>query len=467
MVLVRMLKEIFEKIFSSTPSEWEEWDREYVWHPFTRMWEWVEGENLLIVRGEGNYLIDSKGRKYFDGVSSLWVNIHGHNHPLLNKAIVEQMKKISHSTYLGLAHEAGSKFSKALVSFLPSPLSRIFFSDNGSCAVEVALKMSFQYWKCRGEERVYFLSLNNAYHGDTLGAVGAGGIALFHGIFGPIVVKSIKAPSPYCYRCELNLKRENCELECAQRIEKILKQNKGKLCALIIEPEVQAAGGIIVMPEGYMKRVAEICAENDVHLIYDEVATGFGRTGKMFAFEHSGTVPHFLCLAKGITGGYLPLAVTVTSNEVMEKFHSAPHENLKTFFHGHTYTANPLACACALQNLALMSEDGFWERIEKLCEKFKELLFHFFYHHRFVGDVRVKGLMGGVEIVKDRGTKESFPSQKRIGWRVCMKVRERGVIMRPLGDVLVFLPPLSSTEEEIEHFISSARWALDEVIKEV
>ncbi len=455
--------ELWKEIENSGPQEWDRWDREYVWHPFTQMREWLSSQNLTIVAAEGNYLIDADGKRYFDGVSSLWVTIHGHKHPCLNKAILGQLNRVAHTTYLGLAHDMGAKLARALTGILPRPLKRVFYSDNGSTAVEIALKMAYQYWSHHGQKRPRFLSLENAYHGDTLGAVGVGGIDVFHTAFGPIIVKSLKAPSPYCYRCPLRLKRETCDLACADELEQILTQHRDHISAIIVEPEVQAAAGMIVMPEGYIQRVSAAARTHGVLLIYDEVATGFGRTGRLFAMEHSGTVPDFVALAKGITGGYLPLAATITTEDVFEAFLGS-YEEFKTFFHGHTYTANPLACAASLENLKILTHTSFLQRIEKLARTFSCILEEQFGAHPNAGDIRIKGLMAGVELVKDRKKREPFSVEKRVAWRTTLKVRERGLILRPLGDVLVFMPPLSSTEDELQFMVETARWALDEVL---
>lgn len=424
----------------------EEKDRSLIWHPFTQFLEWEKDEMTIIDRGEGVYLYDVKGKRYIDGVSSLWVNLHGHRNPHLDKAILSQLKKISHSTFLGLSHKPAIELAELLVKISPN-LKRVFYSDNGSTAMEVALKVAYQFFKNEGfKKRDTFLCLKNGYHGDTLGAVSVGGIELFHGIYKKLCFKAIKAPSPYCYRCELNFKYPKCSLACAERLAELLRKNKDRICGVVIEPKVQAAGGMIVMPEGYMRAVENSAMENEVFLIADEVATGFGRTGRTFACEHENIQPDIMALSKSISGGYLPLAVTLFKEEIFSAF-KGKHSEKKTFYHGHTYTGNPLACAVSIENIKLLLKkmDSYIKKInfiEEEMEKFREI--------PIVGDVRGCGFMWGIELVKDKKKKIPFHIDERVGHRVCMEMRKRGVILRPLGDVIVVLPPLSITKKEFQ-----------------
>lgn len=429
--------------------EIRELDKKYIWHPFTQMKDWLCEEPLVIERGEGNYLIDDRGKRYLDGVSSLWVNVHGHNHPRLNQALIEQLSKIAHSTMLGLTNPPAAMLAERLVSIAPSGLSKVFYSDNGSTAVEIALKMAFQYFRHKGEvSKTKFAYLNNSYHGDTLGAVSVGGIELFHSTFRPLLFDAYKLPSPYCYRCEFGKERESCNRECIKRAEEILSQNSKSIAALIMEPLVQGAAGMITHPEGYLKALADICRRNNILLILDEVATGFGRTGKMFACEHEGVTPDFLCVAKGITGGYLPLAATLTTEEIFNAF-LGDYAEFKTFFHGHTYTGNPLACAVAIENLRLFEEESTLEKVNRGSEIFDEELKKF-EEYGFVGEVRKRGYMIGIELVKDKVTKEIFPVEQKVAIKISARARHYGIITRPLGNVLVMMPPLSITESEIK-----------------
>jgi len=424
-------------------------DKKFIWHPFTQMKDWLKEEPVVIERGEGNCLIDDKGNRYIDGVSSLWVIVHGHNHPFINDAIKQQLDKIAHTTMLGLTNPKAAELAEKLVNIAPKGLSKVFYSDNGSTSVEIAMKMAFQYFQHKGEKlRTKFAYLNNSYHGDTLGAVSVGGIQLFHSTFKPLLFKGFKLPSPYCYRCEFGKTLETCSRECVKKSREILVKNKETIAALIMEPLVQGAAGMITQPKGYLKEIAEICKENNILMILDEVATGFGRTGKMFACEHEDVSPDFLCVAKGITGGYLPLAATLTTNEVYNAF-LGEYSEFKTFFHGHTYTGNPLACAAAVANLKLFETEQTIKKMQrgikylsKKLEKFKS--------YKFVGEVRQCGYMVGVEIVKNKQTKEMFPIEDRVCIKISAKAREFGVITRPLGNVLVMMPPLSITDDEID-----------------
>ncbi len=429
------------------------------------MADWEKDDPLIIERGEGNYLFDTEGRKYFDGVSSLWVNLFGHGRKEIDEAVRSQLDRVAHSTFLGLSHPPAIELAEKLLAVSPPGLSRVFYSDNGSTAMEVAIKMAFQYWRQReggAEGRREFLALSEAYHGDTIGSVSAGGIDLFHKIFRPLLFSVRRLPVPHCYRCPYGLSRPSCSLFCADRMEEEVRARKEVLAATIVEPLVQGAAGMLLMPEGYLARLRAVTRECGVLLVCDEVATGFGRTGTMFACEQEGVSPDIMAVAKGMTGGYLPLAATVTTEEIYRAF-LGPYEEFKTFFHGHSYTANPLGCAAAIATLSVFEREDVLPRVSRLAEtmafELKKLS-----GHRNVGDIRQKGLMAGIEIVADKETRERFPPERKVGQRVIRKVRDRGVILRPLGDVIVLLPPLSSSEEEIEALVRSASWGIDAVL---
>ena len=418
----------------------KEWDKKYIWHPFTQMQEYMETDPLVIERGEGFYLIDSEGKKYIDGVSSLWVLVHGHGKKELLDVIREQSEKLCHSTLLGLANEPSVLLAKRLVEITPQGLSKVFYSDNGSTSVEIALKMAYQYWQQRGEKRrKSFICFSNGYHGDTIGSVSVGGIDLFHKVYRPLLFKTYKSPSPYCYRCPLKLEKESCGKACIGEFEKMVKSHKDELCAVVIEPLVQGAGGMITQPEGFLSSIARITRENGLLLITDEVATGFGRTGSMFACEKEGVKPDFLCVAKGITGGYMPLAATMTTDEVFSGF-LGRFEDFRTFFHGHTYTGNPLACSVAVRNLELFESERIVAKMQPNIELLKDRLGKFadLLH---VAEVRQQGFMVGIELVKSKKTKKPYPAGEKVGYKVIMEARSRGVVIRPLGDVIVLMPP--------------------------
>ena len=428
------------------------WDRRYIWHPFTQMKDYMDTNPLVIEKGDGCYLIDIAGNKYIDGVSSLWVLVHGHGKKELVDAVEKQSKILCHSTLLGLANVPSILLAKKLIEIVPRGLSRVFYSDNGSTSVEIALKMAYQYWQQKGnKKKKRFISFTNAYHGDTIGSVSVGGIDLFHQVYGPLLFKTYRAPSSYCYRCPLKLERETCGLACVEAFEKVVKAHHEEACAVIVEPLVQGAAGMIMQPPGWLHAVWKIAKEYNLLFITDEVATGFGRTGNMFACDEEKISPDFLCVAKGITGGYLPLAATLSTEEVFNGF-LGQFDEFKTFFHGHTYTGNPLACAVAVENIDLFKKDRVLQKLKhkivnlrKGLERFKDL--------SHVGEVRQKGFMVGIELVKSRKTKKPYPLGEKIGQKVIWEARKRGVIIRPLGDIIVLMPPLAIDEPTLEKLV--------------
>lgn len=437
-----------------------ELDHRYLWHPFTEMGSWLSTPPLIIERAEGVYLYDTEGRRYLDGVSSLWVNVHGHQHPAINQAIIAQLHRVAHTTMLGLANVPAIELAEKLVSIAPGRLRRVFYSDTGACAVEIALKIAFQYWQNLGErQRTKFVALENAYHGDTVGAMSVGGIPLYHDLYRPLLFEVLRAPSPYCYRCSLKLSPETCNLACADALGRILEAHGSEVAAVILEPVVQGAAGIIVSPPGYLKKVEELCRRHGVLLIADEVATGFGRTGKMFACEHEAVAPDILAVAKGITGGYLPLAATLVTEEIFQAFVGGRE---KTLYHGHTYTGNPLACAAALASLNLFEKERTLEALGPKAKLLSELLLPLeAYPH--VGQVRQKGFMVGIELVADKQSRLPYPPEEKMGHRVAMQVRSKGIIIRPLGDVVVLMPPLVMPEPELTALVEGVAEAIGEV----
>jgi adenosylmethionine-8-amino-7-oxononanoate aminotransferase len=419
----------------------ERWDREHVWHPFTPMHAYAGERPLVIVGGEGCFLIDQDGKRYVDGVSSLWCNIHGHRVPELDAAIRKQLDSIAHCTMLGATNVPAVRLARKLAQLAPPGLTHVFYSDSGATAVEIAIKMAFQYWQQRRDPRprkTRYLALANAYHGDTLGDVSVGGVERFHAMFRPLLFDTLRAPSPYCYRCPLGLERKTCRIDCAESLVELVRKHREELAAVVIEPLVQGAAGMITAPDGYLRRVREVTRECDVLLIADEVAVGFGRTGTLFACEQEHVTPDFLCLAKGLTGGYLPLAATLTNDEVYSAFLG----DGKTFFHGHTYTGNPLGAAAALANLELIESSGLLAKLPAKIEFLSEWLRRIAVLP-MVGEVRQRGMIVGIELVADRATKARFPAEALVGAKVCRRARERGAILRPLGDVLVIMPPLA------------------------
>ncbi len=416
-----------------------ELDKKYLWHPFTQMKLWLASEPVIIESGEGFYLTDTEGRRYIDGISSLWCNVHGHKVKKIDDAIKNQLNKIAHSTLLGLAQTKSIELAERLVAITPKNLIKVFYSDSGATSVEIALKIAYQYFHNQGQKRDKFIALGQSYHGDTIGSVSVGGIELFHSIFKPMLFETYFVPTPFPYR--FNGTAEQCRQFSLDKTEELLKKHADNIAAVIVEPLVQGAAGMIVHPKGFLKGVRELTKKYNVLLITDEVATGFGRTGKMFACENEGVQPDIMCLAKGITGGCLPLAATLTTQEIFDAFLGEPEE-FKTFFHGHTYTGNALACAAAIASLELFEENKIIEslpaKIDLIADYLKRTA-----DLPFVGDVRQCGLMTGIEIVKDKKTKESFPYEKLIGAKICAAMRPKGAMMRPLSDVIVLMPPVA------------------------
>jgi adenosylmethionine---8-amino-7-oxononanoate aminotransferase len=412
-------------------------DHRYIWHPFTQQQGWVEEEPVIIESAEGTTLVDTEGRRYIDGVSSLWCNVHGHRHPKIDDAVAEQLGNVAHSTMLGLTHRPAIELAKRLIEIAPTGLGRVFYSDSGSTATEIALKMAFQYWAQShdGSARAKFVTLKDAYHGDTLGSVSAGGIDLFHETYRPLLFDTLKA-----------------EPGDVADMERLLAAHDGEVAAVMMEPLVQGAAGMLIHPRGYLAAVRELCDRHGVLLICDEVATGFGRTGTMFACEQEQVVPDLMCVAKGITGGYLPLAATLTSERIYEGF-LGRHEQYRTFFHGHTYTGNPLACAAAIATLDVFEEERTLASLQPKIELLAKLL-QPIAQLPHVCEVRQRGFMVGIELA-------GFYPAERIGHQVTLEARARGAIIRPLGDVIVLMPPLSIKGAELQRLVAITRQAIE------
>jgi adenosylmethionine---8-amino-7-oxononanoate aminotransferase len=434
--------------------------RRYIWHPFTQMAEWEKETPLIIDRGKGVYLYDIRGKRYLDGVSSIWVNLHGHRKAALDRALKNQIDKIAHSTLLGLTNPPAIRLAKKLISLAPPGLTKVFYSDNGSTAMEVAAKIAFQYWHHRGKpEKTKFASLVNAYHGDTIGSVSLGGIEVFHGLFSPLLFPTKKIGAPYCYRCFLNKTFPECRLACAGEVEKVLSKHHDEIAAVVVEPMIQAAAGMLTWPPGYLRQIRGLCTRYNVLLIADEVFTGFGRTGTMFACEHENVSPDLMAVAKGLTGGYLPLAATLVTQEIYDAFRGEYRE-FKTFFHGHSYTGNQLGCAAALANLEIFEKEHVLEKLKPKIEALIRFLKPI-KNRSHVGDVRQIGLIAAVELVRDRYETEPYPLEERWGHRVAREALKRGMIIRPLGNVVPLLPPLSVTIPQLKKMVS----ILDESIR--
>jgi adenosylmethionine---8-amino-7-oxononanoate aminotransferase len=426
-----------------TTQELIEADRRHLWHPFTQQLGWCDEELPLVIdHGEGTNLFDTDGNAYIDGVSSLWCNVHGHRHPDIDAAITRQLGRVAHSTLLGLSHEPAIELAESLLSFTPPGLTRVFYSDSGSTAVEIALKMAFQWWAQRGQpQRSGFICLENAYHGDTLGAVSVGGIDLFHSLYRPLLFDSWRARAGD-----------------AGHLEELLERHGESVAAVVLEPLVQGAAGMLMQPDGYLSTVRDLCDAHGVLMICDEVATGFGRTGRMFACDHEAITPDLLCLGKGLTGGYLPLAATVATERIYDGF-LGPYGDMCTFFHGHTYTGNPLACAAGVATLEVFRRERTVEAMAPKVEVLARALRETVSCLPAVAEVRQRGFMVGIEL-------EADPEIERLGHEVTMEARHRGAIIRPLGDVVVLLPAPAISEADLLRLVCITAASIAEVTAE-
>lgn len=449
-------------------NKWEKMDKDYVWHPFTQMKGWNENEQVVIERGEGVRLYDTEGKSYYDGISSLWVNIHGHHRPEIDQAIKDQLEQIAHSTLLGLINKPAAEFAKKLLEVAPSGLNKVFYSDDGSTAVEAAVKIAFQYWQHKGRpEKQGFVNLGDSYHGDTVGAVSVGNIDVFHKVYKPLLFSTSKMTCPSFYHSKVaGLDTEEDFLQyCLAELEAYLQANGDKMAAMIIEPLVQAAAGMLMQPKGYIRGVRELTKKYDVLLIVDEVATGFGRTGKMWACDNEDVHPDLMTLSKGITGGYLPLGATLVTDEIYEAFLGEPSE-YKTFYHGHSYTGNPLACAAGIASLEIFERDDV---IAQLPEKMAVIASHMakMNEMKHIGEARQCGMLAGIELMLDKEQKIPFAPELLMAGGVCQTARKYGLIVRNIGDVIVFMPPLASTAKEIDDMLNKLEQAMEEVFNKV
>jgi adenosylmethionine-8-amino-7-oxononanoate aminotransferase len=439
-------------------------DNDHVWHPFTPMLAYRDEAAPIIAEGEGFFLTDVLGRSYLDGISSLWCNVHGHRVPEIDAAVREQLDRIAHTTTLGLSSVPTIELARELVQRAPAGLNKVFYSDSGATAVEVALKIAYQYHVQKPNSpgrRDLFVCLGEAYHGDTIGTVAVGGIPLFHGIYGGLLFETLKVPTPVTFRVPAGHDRDSYLADCFDALERAVTQHAQRIAAFIMEPLVQGAAGILVHPPGYLRRVRELTAAHGIPLIADEVAVGFGRTGTLFACEQEDVRPDLMCLAKGLTGGYLPVAVTLATDEIYAAFLDQPSAG-KTFFHGHTYTGNPLGCAAALASLRLFERNNVLANVQANAQRIAARL-NEIEGWPHVGEVRQKGVMVGIELVQDRAGSVPYPAERRMGHQVTLAARKRGVIIRPLGDVVVLMPAPGMPGELVEQLCDVAIESIAEV----
>ena len=438
-------------------------DLKYNWHPYTQMKDCEETPPVPIKSAKGIKLFDYDGNFYYDTISSWWCNVHGHNHPKINKAIKDQIEELDHVLFAGFTHKPAVQLSEKLVRITPEDLSRVFYSDNGSTAVEIAMKMSFQYWQNIGcEEKTQYVHLDMAYHGDTIGTMSVSGTDHFHKKFEPLFFDSLKVPTPYCYRCPMNKERDGCSMECLDAAEKVLRNNSDKISAFILEPILMGAGGMIIYPSEYLKGIYDLTRKHGVHLIVDEVASGCGRTGKMFASEHAGISPDFMCISKGVTSGYLPMGVTMTTEKVYEAFYD-DHEKMKTFFHGHTYTANPISCSAGIASIDLFEEENTLQNVANIEKNIYEFL-QDIKGNKYVGNVRNIGAVGVIELVSDKEKKTPFGIEDRIGLKIYKEGLKNNLLLRPLGNIVYFFLPLATKQADLDDIFSKTRKVLDSTL---
>jgi adenosylmethionine---8-amino-7-oxononanoate aminotransferase len=435
-------------------------DFQRVWHPCTQHKDYETTSPILVERAEGIYLYDREGKRYMDVIASWWVNLFGHNNSRLNAVLTQQLEKMAHVMFAGITHQPAIDLADKLVALTPAGLEKVFFSDNGSTAVEVALKMSLQYWQEKGQpQKAKFAYLKGGYHGETLGALSVCGLEIFRTKFENILANQLPVEGPDCFRCPYGLQRQSCNAECFVPMEKVLTENSKTVAGVIIEPLVQGAAGMMMYPPVYLKKMQSICESLGIHIIFDEIAVAFGRTGSLFVCAEYDLKPDFLCLSKGITSGYLPLSATLTSDEVYSAFYG-DHRDLKLFIHSHSYSANPLACAVANETLNMLTENNFLETLKPKISAIKECGKQF---NGIAADFRQTGMIAALELVEKN--KERYPFEKRVGHQVYLEGLKRGLFMRPLGDVVYFIPPLVITEEEIDVMLSTARECINAVLK--
>lgn len=437
-------------------------DLKYIWHPCSQAKDYETFSPIVIKRGKGVYLYDMEERAYLDGVSSWWVNLFGHSNDRINNAIISQLSRLEHVIFANFTHEKAIEFSEKIIKLAPEGLSRVFFSDNGSSAVEIALKMSYHYHSHdKDSKKRKFISLSNAYHGETLGALSVGDLGIFSDIYKPLMINHYKAEAPDCYRCKYDNNRENCQAECFAHMEELLIKNHKEIASVIIEPMVQGAAGMKIYSSIYLKKLRKICDEYNVHLIADEIAVGFGRTGKMFACEHGEISPDFMILSKGITAGYMGMSAVLTTEEIYNSFYGDYNE-LRTFMHSHTYAGNALACAAACETLKIFEEESIIEKNINKSAFIKSLVDEKVKNHPYIGEFRQIGMIGAIELVKDRKTKDTFPLRNRVGYSIYKNALRRGVLLRPLGDIIYFMPPYCIEERDIDKMVTVAIDSINE-----
>ena len=443
-------------------SELQKKDLKYIFHPCSQMKDYEELPPMVIKKGEGIYLEDEFGKKYMDCVSSWWVNLFGHCNPRINRVIKEQIDKLEHVLFVNFSHEAAIELTEELSKVVPQGIEKFLFADNGSSSIEMSLKLSFQYHQQNGDlKKRKFVSLTNAYHGETVGALGVGDIDIFTDTYRPLIKEGLKAEKPECFRCPYKKNYYNCEAECFTNMEDLIEKQHEEIAAVIIEPIVQGAAGMKIYSPKYIKKLRELTKKYNIHLIADEIAMGFGRTGKMFAMEHAGVSPDIMCMSKGLTAGYYPMAIVGITQKIYDGFYADYLEG-KSFLHSHTYSGNPIGCRIALEVLRIFKEENILEMINKKGEYLRKRAQELFLNHKNIGEYRQIGMIGALEFVKDKDSKELFPSEERVGYEIYKIALKKGALLRPLGNVIYFMPPYIITEEEIDNMLRICKESIDE-----
>ncbi|MEK4424850.1 adenosylmethionine--8-amino-7-oxononanoate transaminase [Solibacillus sp. FSL K6-1523] len=438
-------------------SDLQERDLKHVWHPCSQMKDYEQFPPIVIERGEGVWLYDEHGNRYLDAVSSWWVNLFGHANSRISQALSEQAFQLEHTIFANFTHEPAIRVAEKLVALTPEGLNKVFFADNGSSSIEIALKMSFQFHMQSGDtKKKRFLALTDAYHGETLGALSVGGVDLYNDVYQPLLLDTVRAQGPDCFRCLFNEQPTSCQAQCIHFVEEELILHHEEITAVIIEPLIQAAAGMKMYPPIYLERLRTLCTKYNVHLIADEIAVGFGRTGTMFACEQANISPDFMCLSKGLTGGYLPLSVVLTTDAIYDAFYD-DYNKMKAFLHSHSYTGNTLACRVALEVLTIFEEENYIEIVQRKGDYMRKLAIEAFSELPFVGEYRQVGLVGAIELVENRVSKQPLPSEERIGYQIYKMALAKGLLIRPLGNILYFMPPYIITDEEMRFMIQTTK----------
>lgn len=441
---------------------WQKRDLQHIWHPCSQMKDYEDFPPIVIERGAGAYLYDVDGRSYLDAVSSWWVNLFGHSNRRINRAIQRQVENLEHVIFANFSHKPAIELAEKIVRITPRGLNKVFFADNGSSAVEVALKLSFQYHQQVGNtSKVRFAAITDAYHGETIGALSVGDIDLYSKIYRPLLMNTFRAAGPDCFRCPHGKNRQGCDAECFAGLEEMVLENHQEICGIVIEPLIQCAAGMKIYPPGYLRKLRDLCTRYDLHLIADEIAVGFGRTGKMFACEHADISPDIMCLSKGLTAGYMPLSLVVATDRIYQAFYS-DYTELKAFMHSHSYTGNPIACAVARESLNIFEDDRVLEKNALKSKFIADMVNGLIKDHPYIGEFRQLGMVGALELVEDRRSRKAFDWEKRVGYGIYMIALGRGVLLRPLGNVIYFMPPYVVEEKDIELMVDVAFQSINE-----